>query len=56
MKAIATISSKGQITIPVEVRRQIGLVSRWSFRLRLESQHCAVSSMTLTRLLSGLGV
>jgi antitoxin PrlF len=37
MNAIATITSKGQITIPVEVRRQMGLLEGEQVEFEVEA-------------------
>ncbi len=37
MNAIATITSKGQITIPVEVRRQMGLIEGEQVEFHVEA-------------------
>lgn len=37
MKAIATVTSKGQITIPVEVRRQMGLIEGEQVEFQVEA-------------------
>lgn len=37
MNAMATVTSKGQITIPVEVRRQMGLVEGEQVEFQVEA-------------------
>lgn len=37
MNAVATITSKGQITIPVEVRRQMGLIEGEQVEFHVEA-------------------
>ncbi len=48
MNAIATITSKGQITIPVEVRRQMGLIEGDQVEFHVEA-----GVTTLRRFVNG---